>query len=127
MNETEICKQIVQKVFGQRTLANVGLIDNQEKQEVNLRAALWKAAGLNLDEGQFTQDNATKGKKLALVTLYKTWSAFSKGLRHTFIDKQMPVTIPKIGNFFNLQDGEDVQIVFCASKELQRLLDFSEN
>ena len=89
---------------------------------------MWKAAGLNLEEGAFSPESAAKGKKLALVTLYKAWSAFSKGLRHTFCDKQRPVTIPKIGSFFNVSEGgSEVQIFFCASNQLQRIMGFEED
>jgi hypothetical protein len=90
-----------------------------------------------------------KAKKYALVQLYKVWSAFSKGLRHAFIAKQQAVYIPKIGMFFNRQkrseksletsprvkEGEpksatpdmEIESVFCASNELQRLLSFDED
>lgn len=54
MNETEICKQIVQQVFGHRPLTNLGLIDCFDQNELTLRATLWKAGGLTLQDTRFT-------------------------------------------------------------------------
>jgi hypothetical protein len=50
MNETEICKQIVLSAFHHRTLPNYGLIDNFDKKEIILRAAIWKAAGYHIED-----------------------------------------------------------------------------
>ena len=58
----------------------------------------------------YTQDEAPqrtknlqhglKAKKLALVSIYKLWSAFTKGLRHTYNVKRKPITVPRIGYFY---------------------------
>lgn len=48
-----------------------------------------------------------------------------------FSDKQQAVQVPKLGCFFNHKRWNDseteVATVFCASRELQRLLNFSED
>ena len=38
-----------------------------------------------------------QSKKYALVAIYKLWSAFSKGLRHTANSKHKPILMPRIG------------------------------
>jgi hypothetical protein len=73
---------------------------------------------------------SVKGKKFALVMLYKVWSAFSKGIRYYFVNKQLAINIPKVGVIFNHRKQDevsDVQTVFCASKELYRNLGFKED
>jgi hypothetical protein len=73
---------------------------------------------------------SVKGKKFALVMLYKVWSAFSKGIRYYFVNKQLAINLPKVGVIFNQMKPDevsDVQTVFCASKEFYRNLGFEED
>ncbi|MFO0116895.1 MAG: hypothetical protein ACK521_04540 [bacterium] len=106
------------------------MIDNFEKRELALRTVLWKAAGYHTEDNttrHFVKQATVKGKKFALVMLYKVWSAFSKGLRYYFVNKQLAVNLPKVGVFFNnTTPDDDVQTIFCASKELQKVLGFEE-
>jgi long-subunit fatty acid transport protein len=105
----------------------LGLIDQFDKRELLIRSELWKAAGFHIEDSKtrYQVKQATvKGKRFALVMLYKVWSAFSKGLRYTFVTKQQAVNLPKIGVFYNQQTSEDalpdVTTVFCASKEVSK-------
>jgi len=129
MNETDLCKSLVQQAFNHRSMANVGLIDNFEKRELMIRSELWKAAGYNVEEvkHRYENDNVTKSKKLALVSLYKAWSAFSKGLRHAFLAKHSAVFVPRIGTLFNQQKTDDddetyIVTVFSPAKEFAKAL-----
>jgi hypothetical protein len=73
---------------------------------------------------------SVKGKKFALVMLSKVWSAFSKGIRYYFVNKQLAINLPKVGVIFNhwkQDEVSDVQTVFCASKQLYRNLGFEED
>ena len=108
------------------------MIDHFERRELLIRSALWKAAGYHIEDTttRYQVKQATvKGKRFSLVNLYRIWSAFSKGLRYTFTTKQLPVTLPRIGVFFNQKgsDEADVCTVFCASKELQKVMCFDED
>ena len=61
-----------------------------------------------------------KAKKQALLNIYKLWSAFTKGLRHTFNVKQRPINVPKIGTFYEEQGDHIKESVmkFIPSPEL---------
>lgn len=62
------------------------------------------------------------GKKFALVTLYKTWSAFTKSLKYTFEHKRKNVIIHKIGLVYSRQSGTDeIDYDFLASSEVKKL------
>ena len=54
------------------------------------------------------------------MSIYKLWSAFTKGLRHTFNVKQKPINVPKIGTFYEEQGDhlKDNIMKFMPSSEL---------
>jgi hypothetical protein len=70
---------------------------------------------LGIEERRYSQEQGASAKKNALVTLYKIWSAFTKGLRHTFIEKQKSVIIPKLGSFNHIKSDDMAQNVFLPS------------
>ena len=66
-----------------------------------------------------------KAKKNALIGIYKLWSAFTKGLRHTFNVKQRPISVPKIGTFYEEQGDhlKDNYMKFMASSVFSSAVD----
>ena len=106
MNETEIAKQIVLQTFSQKSFPNSGLIEHfSERSEIVMRGYLLKAAGVSFENDNKHSGQTPKSKKTVLVTVYKVWSAFSKGLRHTLNSKTAPVALPRIGTFYNSKRG----------------------
>lgn len=65
-----------------------------------------------------------KSKKYAMVALYKLWSAFSKGLRHTANSKHKPILVPQIGVWAEKasEGEEETTMQFHPAVELQNAI-----
>ena len=63
------------------------------------------------------------------MSIYKLWSAFTKGLRHTFNVKQKPINVPKIGTFYEEQGDhlKDNIMKFMPSSELSQAINATYN
>ena len=108
-------------------MPNVGLLDNHDARTLDIRNYIWQVSGYIQDEGPTRSKNlhhGLKAKKYALVNIYKLWSAFTKGLRHTFNMKKKPIFVPKIGTFYEELGGHQTDNVmkFVPSGELSSAL-----
>ena len=103
MNETDVQKALVKNAFQSIPFPNVGLIDNHDQKFLAIRNYIWQVSGYTQDDGPARSKNlhhGLKAKKYALVNIYKLWSSFTKGLRHTFNMKKRPIFVPRIGTFY---------------------------
>ena len=80
---------MVREAFTKKTLPNFGLVEGGSPMEValQLRNFIWQTAGYLQNEKapngfHHAQRLQQRSKKLALITLYKLWSGFTKNLRY---------------------------------------------
>ena len=105
----------------------MGLLENHDAKALAIRNYIWQVAGYTQDEMPQRKKNlehGLKAKKYALVNIYKLWSAFTKGLRHTFNVKKRPISVPRIGVFYEDKGDQlhDPSMKFVLSGELSNAL-----
>ena len=98
MNETDIQKALVKAAFNMKHFPNCGLQDHHQQKSQLVRQYILDVSGYTKELSPTTQSPyGPKSKKYAMISLYKLWSAFSKGLKHNASLKHKPILIPQIG------------------------------